>query len=94
MEATPVIQNTAWGNTPVSNDGTTPMELDLLEKRGPLTNAERWYRREKKLCMYCGGPNYIAANCWYKLPSRGKINFLTEIPDSSDTASTNFPAQE
>jgi Ty3 transposon capsid-like protein len=77
-----------------SNDGTTPMELDSFAKKGPLTDAERQYRREKKLCYYCGRSNHTVDKCWQKFPSLRKINFITEIPDSSDTASTNSHAQE
>jgi hypothetical protein len=96
----PATQNTAWGNSRApsgpplaSNDGTTPMELDVVGKR--LTPAERRYRSENKLCNYCGDAGHILRNCGKVPPaSSQRINFLTEIPDSSNEASTNSRAQE
>jgi hypothetical protein len=96
----PVTQNTAWGNSrapsgpPIANDGTTPMELDFVGKKGPLTPAQRQHRVDNKLCMYCGDAKHYIQNCPKAPPLINKINFLTEIPESSDQASTNSHAQE
>ena len=97
----PVTQNTAWRNSRApsgpplaSNDGTTPMELDVVGRK--LTPAEKAHRTEKNLCNYCGGDDHFVRNCRKAPPSnnyRG-INFITEIPDSSKEASTNSRAQE
>jgi hypothetical protein len=83
--------------TPLANnDGTTPMELDAFERR-VLSDTEKEFRRNNKLCLYCGSPNHRVADC-PKVPEKNRfnnrrINFITELPDS-DTASTNARAQE
>jgi hypothetical protein len=96
----PVTQNSAWGNSRApsgpplaSNDGTTPMELDVMGRKGPLTAAQKLFRSENKLCNYCGEAGHFVRNCSKAPPSRG-INFITEIPDPSNEASTNSRAQE
>lgn len=44
------------------------MQLDMVSTskrrvRGPLDDAEKARRREKDLCMYCGGQGHYAFNC-------------------------------
>src|SRR6202453_582034 len=63
-------QNTPWGNSRASSgppltssDGTTPMELDLVGRKGPLTDAQKLYRLEKGLCMYCGEAGHFVQSC-------------------------------
>jgi hypothetical protein len=72
------------------------MELDAFERR-VLSDTEKEFRRNNKLCLYCGSPNHRVADC-PKVPEKNRfnnrrINFITELPDS-DTASTNARAQE
>jgi Retrotransposon gag protein. len=53
----------------------TPKRPDLtdkLGKDGKLTQAERQRRMDNKLCMFCGGPGHIAANCTKKGSSASK----------------------
>ena len=41
-----------------------PMELDSTNiRKGPLTDAEREYRRKNDLCMYCGGGGHYRRDC-------------------------------
>lgn len=49
---------------PSSYGGPTPMELDVLRTQtGPLTAAERQYRKEKNLCYYCGKGGHSIRDC-------------------------------
>ena len=49
--------NASPTNTP------TPMEIDTTCRRGPLSEEEKQQHRVNRLCLYCGGPQYIAVNC-------------------------------
>ncbi|THH13138.1 hypothetical protein EW146_g7057 [Bondarzewia mesenterica] len=43
-----------------------PMEIDAThtaQHRGPLTPEEHQKRKDKGLCMYCGGPGHNADSC-------------------------------
>jgi hypothetical protein len=31
------------------------MEIDVTQRRGPLTDEEKQCRRANQLCLYCGG---------------------------------------
>ena len=33
------------------------------KKRGPLSDQEKKYRRDNNLCLYCGKPGHMAAEC-------------------------------
>ena len=39
------------------------MELDLVGRKGPLTDAQKLYRLEKGLCMYCGEAGHFVQSC-------------------------------
>ena len=99
--ATQAVPPAAHITAAAANDGSTPMELDSVRRR--LTDDEREYRRVNKLCNYCGEPGHLVRNCPTAPPRRGINwisqvpvggNFLTEIVESSDTATTNAHAQE
>ena len=58
--------------TPVptsTQDGSTPMELDLMvhrprsHLRGPLIETEKQRRYDNKLCYYCGSEQHRLATC-------------------------------
>lgn len=57
-----------------SNNDVVPMEIDATKHRGPLTDAERDYRRQNHLCYYCG---------------KGKHS-VQECPNMSDAAKKKF----
>lgn len=52
----------------------TPMELDAVQIRGPLTQAEKHRRRSHNLCLYCGQAGHIAVNCPNKVRPRGALH--------------------
>jgi Retrotransposon gag protein/Zinc knuckle len=99
--STPQTTPTVQISPPVtSNDGTTPMELDYVEKKR-ITEAERDRRRTLKLCMYCAEPGHFRRDC-PAIPRRAinlilqtphTVNFITEINEPSDTSATNANAQ-
>ena len=49
--------------SPVPMDSPTPMEIDMTQRRGPLSDEEKQRRRANHLCLYCGGPGHIAIHC-------------------------------
>ena len=49
--------------SPVPMDNPTPMEIDITQRRGSLSNEEKQRRRANRLCLYCGGPRHIAIHC-------------------------------
>ncbi|KAK4934647.1 hypothetical protein LTR66_015565 [Elasticomyces elasticus] len=72
------------GYTASSQDnGTTGRGTASLASRprGPLSDVERLRRREQGLCLYCGGPGHIAAQCRNKRPTAAAISAPTP-PDS------------
>ncbi|KAF7338862.1 Retrotransposon-derived protein PEG10 [Mycena sanguinolenta] len=46
-----------------STSDPTPMEVDSLKFRGPLTQDEKDHRRRNNLCLYCGGPGHDSGTC-------------------------------
>lgn len=66
--ATPTPSPTPRAAPVPSSDGSTPMELDLIQPhqsrlRGPLSNEEKQRRRELNLCLYCASPNHRVPTC-------------------------------
>ena len=57
VAAKPFARDVSQANTP------TPMEIDTMRRRGPLSEEEKQRRRANRLCLYCGGPGHIAINC-------------------------------
>ena len=59
-----------------------PKSADLngkLTKDGKLTQAEKQHRRDKNLCLWCGGPGHMANVC----PLNTKARFAS-IPEASE----------
>jgi hypothetical protein len=54
-----------------SSIGPVPMEIDT-NRRGPLTEEEKQYRRDNDLCLYCGKPGHKLDNCPSKRKHKGK----------------------
>ena len=52
-----------------------PMEIDTVRAssapRGKLTQAERDYRIQNKLCLYCGKPGHIVTECYARKAKHG-----------------------
>ena len=60
----PTSSSTPRANFPSHTaDGTVPMELGTRGPRGPLTDAQKIYRRKHNLCLYCGIPDHTVATC-------------------------------
>ena len=53
-------------------DRPTPMEIDMTQRRGPLSDEEKQRRRANRLCLYCGGPRHIVIHCPRRL--RRQVN--------------------
>jgi hypothetical protein len=61
---TPTPRTTPKPATPSTQSGTHPGPMDLsAARRTRLDPATRQERFDKKLCLYCGEPNHIAAEC-------------------------------
>lgn len=41
----------------------SPPRFIASRPRSPLTDMQKEYRRQNKLCLYCADPNHIVANC-------------------------------
>ena len=54
VAATPFARDVSQANT------STPMEIDTMRRRGPLSEEEKQRRRANRLCLYCGGLGHIA----------------------------------
>jgi hypothetical protein len=56
---------TTFSQPPAPIPPAEPMEVDALHAKphGPLTEAEREECCAKGLCMYCGSPGHVKANC-------------------------------
>lgn len=75
-----------------------PMDIDGVrprpQPRPPLTAEEKQRRRDLNLCLYCGEPNHLAANC-PAIPAaryRGPLPRLAAAT-TSYTLPTQFPSQ-
>lgn len=76
-------RSTAFGNHP------GPMDLGATQRRGPLTEAEKRHRREKNLCLYCGGAGHFANTCPNKFQPQRMVNMAYTYDDAN-----NFPRLE
>ena len=60
--------------SPVATD-IVPMEIDAVRTssgpRGKLTQAERDYRIQNKLCLYCGKTGHIVNDCYARKAKHG-----------------------
>lgn len=50
-------------STGTPDSGVVPMQLDMIEKRGPLTAEERSHRLANRLCIVCGVAGHYKVNC-------------------------------
>jgi hypothetical protein len=48
------------------------MILDNIQKRGPLSEAEKERRKSNNLCLYCAAPDHKLADCPVKPAKSGK----------------------
>ena len=76
--------------TTATSTGTHPGPMDLAASRhrGPLTDAEKAYRRANNLCSYCGKPGHYAAAC----PATLKKGKAKANASASNSASPAVPA--
>jgi hypothetical protein len=52
-----------------------PMEINsavAIKKRGPISEAEKEFRRINRLCMYCGNKDYSVSNCPFRPKGNGR----------------------
>src|SRR5512133_596721 len=80
---TPLASNPARPATaarPTTATGTQsgPMDLSAGRRRGPLTEAQKNYRRANNLCLYCGKAGHFASVC----PEKAK-----RVPRNASAAS-------
>ena len=61
--------------------GPWPMDVDSVQPRKPLTQAEKDHRKKHDLCMYCGKPGHKIENCRSK-PSHPKLSAIGSNPTS------------
>ena len=52
----------------------------LSQQRGPLTDEEKLYRKQNKLCGYCGNPDHDFASCPRIRAKEAKANALSLVP--------------
>ena len=69
----------ATSSQATSSSGSTP--------KGPLSDAEKARRKQQVLCIYCGKPNHIWANCPHCLTHATKVNSLPAVPSYTPTSS-------
>ena len=56
---------------------TTPREIDVTRRRGPLLEEEKQQHHTNHLCLYCGRPGHIAINCPNR--PRRKVNHINTV---------------
>jgi hypothetical protein len=89
--APPATQTTATGTAPGPMDLSHGRTTGISQKRGPLTEAQRKYRRDNGLCMYCGQQGHWAPDCplRQKYQNRPQINAAAASESANPAASTN-----
>lgn len=68
--------------------GPWPMDVNTVQPRKPLTQAEKDERRKKNLCLYCGKPGHRVQDCRAK-PSTQKVSAIQK----SSTSENDNPHQ-
>ena len=53
----------AVGTEDAADINATQPRKGGFKKRGPLSDKEKQYRRANNLCLYCGKPGHMAAEC-------------------------------
>jgi len=76
---------TGANSLPITSRTTTQggEAMDLTRARGPLTNEEKQYRRDHRLCLYCGEPGHIAAYCTHKVSRVHEIELEPQDPSGN-----------
>jgi hypothetical protein len=86
---TPAASSTA--PVPSTSFGTTPGPMDLSridktsKKRGPLTEAQRRYRIDNHLCLYCGCEGHYASECPHSHKKK-RLNAASESAPGAEQA--------
>jgi hypothetical protein len=68
---------TSTSVAPSVSTGPWPMDVDTLQAKGPLSQAEKDRRRQNNLCLYCGQPGHQLKDCRLK-PSSQKLATVAE----------------
>lgn len=63
----------------------TAMDLDQVRSRR-LTQEQKDYRRQNKLCLYCGEPNHFADGCPRKNARLAQVNITFDPESGNDSA--------
>lgn len=58
--------------TPSREIPSDAMQVDNLQRRGPLSNEEKEKRKRLGLCLYCGSKDHLLASCSAKPSNSGK----------------------
>ena len=63
--------------------GPAPMQVDSTQRH--LSQEEKDYRRENRLCFYCGKPNHSAFECWAAKGTgpRKSVNSTDQVNDAA-----------
>jgi hypothetical protein len=64
--------------------GPGPMQVDSV--RGPLSQAEKYRRRQNRLCFYCGEANHTANNCPAAKASSARRKAISSIEPSQESS--------
>lgn len=76
-------------------NGTTPMEINTLQKKGPISKEEKERRMKNNLCMYCGSSNHMRDKCPIapkanRFHWQGNENWRSGIRQDPRNAKTQF----
>src|SRR5258705_12011878 len=75
-----------------SGTASGPMDLSLADrttskKRAPLTDAQKKYRIDNNLCLYCGAKGHFASQCPHS--KKKKLNAADTSASTASGASSN-----
>jgi hypothetical protein len=79
---------TKSGNVNSSSSGAQPMDLSIMSttKHQPLSNAQKQYRRDNNLCLYCGEKGHFNNKC-PKKSSNAALNSVIASAQPNDVPS-------
>ncbi len=75
LARTPIATSSTSTST---RDAVVPMQIGSSLQRGPLPQTEKDRRRKEGLCLYCGKPGHLVAQCTFR-PTM-KLNAAASIP--------------
>ncbi len=88
--ATPKPSSHTHAST-ASGTASGPMDLSLADrtskKRAPLTDAQKKYRIDNNLCLYCGAEGHFASQCPHS--KKKKLNAADTSASTASGASSN-----